>query len=93
MKRFGMNEVEQLKHIVRNPYAWPGGYEIYAVTADGGMVCNHCVKDNFKLMLRSTKYDRWDGQWALEAIETADWVEESTLCDNCYRELCPYLDD
>lgn len=30
--------------IVKEPYAWPGGYERLLITEDGGLLCSACVK-------------------------------------------------
>lgn len=77
------------RYIARNPYAWPGGYDIIGVCGDGEMLCAKCIRDNYKLVMAATRYDAAQG-WDIAWYMTADWVEESTLCCNCYRELCPY---
>lgn len=33
-----------VKQFVRSRFAWPGGYEIYAVTSDGGALCHACTQ-------------------------------------------------
>ena len=35
MKSQPTSGIEQLKAFIRSPYAWPGGYPLYAVMGDG----------------------------------------------------------
>ena len=80
------------RYIARNPYAWPGGYDIIGICDDGGILCAHCIKENYREVMHDTRYG-WNTGWRIVGFQTADWLEDSTLCGNCYRELCPYLDD
>ena len=34
--------------IIREPYAWPGGYERIAITDDGAIICHDCVKSELR---------------------------------------------
>lgn len=40
-----------LKNIIRSPYAWPGGYPQYFITADGGALSVQSVRENFREVL------------------------------------------
>jgi hypothetical protein len=42
--------------IIREPYAWPGGYEKIAITDDGGALCHECVKSELREI--ATSYPR-----------------------------------
>ena len=92
MKHFNMTEKEQLHCCAKDYFAWPGGYEIFVITTDGGVICYKCVRENYRLMLESLRDDMRDG-WQIEVIDTAESCEGSTLCDNCYRELSPYVEE
>ena len=35
-----------LEEYKKNPYAWPGGYQINGVTTDGEFVCHKCATED-----------------------------------------------
>ncbi len=45
--------------IIREPYAWPEGYERIAITDDGGVLCHKCIKSELRQIARSHKGDGW----------------------------------
>ena len=70
--------------IIREPYAWPGGYERIAITDDGGVLCHACVKENLGEIARSYK----DNGWHVVAVDIAEnYDEEPLYCDHCGRLL------
>ncbi len=90
MKFHNLNKANTilLKSLVREPYAWPGGYERLAITTDGGLLCSKCLKSNFRTILHSTKYQYRDG-WQVggscyEAV-SADCCPDDyqNNCDHC----------
>ena len=86
----------EMMKLARQKYAWPGGYEIIFLTSDGEYLCADCVRSEANQTYRDTR--DWTGSrsgsgWEIAAIGTADYLEESTLCAHCGRELCPYSDD
>lgn len=88
--------VNQLKNALREKYAWPGGYEIVFYANDGELLCNKCVKENFKSVIWSMKNRVNDG-WrvvghAIEAVSaehTREAVGEDYIstCAHCNREF------
>ena len=76
-----MNSTKQFKEFVRHPYAWPGGYPLRAVMADGECVCKTCAKDNAKLIIRATRdADRSD--WDCAGVEV-NWENADITCAHC----------
>ena len=71
----------QVKDFVRRPYAWPGGYPLFAITNDGGCLCHKCVKDNYRIIRESQRDDCRDG-WQVEAIEV-NYEDSNLYCDHC----------
>ena len=70
--------------IIREPYAWPGGYERIAITDDGGVVCHKCVKSELRQIARSYKGDGWH----VVAADIVESYNEGTLyCNHCERLL------
>ena len=73
-----------LKDVVREPYAWPGGYEKFAIANDGGVLCHECCKKYFKTIMHSTLFEYKDG-WDVVGVECMANVDGSLYCDNCSR--------
>ena len=70
--------------IIREPYAWPGGYEKVAITDDGGALCHTCVKSELRQIATSYKGDGWH----VVACGLAEFYDEEPLyCDHCGRLL------
>ena len=58
-------------------YAWPGGYPLFYVTADGGILCPKCANDNITLLT-----DPDDRQWYVIGVDT-NYEDDTLQCDNC----------
>jgi hypothetical protein len=76
--------LEQVKQAIRQPFAWPGGYPVYTVMADGELMCPACARNNYKLIAESTR-DRDRGDWQAAGVYIL-W-EGSGTCANCYKVL------
>ncbi len=62
------------------PYwAWPGGYPIYYLTADGGILCPDCA--NGKNGSEASDKNE-DDQWRLVACDI-HYEGEALPCDHC----------
>lgn len=75
-----------VKDIVRNPYAFPGGYEKLAITGDGACLCSACITANFKNALHSTLFGYRDG-WDVQAVDLTCNSDGPITCDHCSKEL------
>ena len=71
----------QLKEFIRHPYAWPGGYPLFAICHDGGCICKTCARDNAKILIKSTRRED-DPQWQIDAV-TINYEDSELYCDNC----------
>ncbi len=77
-----IRSISDFRRAVRNgPYAWPGGYPLYWVMADGGALafknanrfaCRH-------VMLEALR-DGNDAQWRPVALEI-NWEDSELICD------------
>ena len=84
-----------LADIVRNPYAWPGGYERLAVTEDGALLCSKCCRKEARRIMGDIR-DGYNTGWLISGLcyEAVD-VESArecdaelvTQCDHCGREF------
>lgn len=74
------NIIEQVKDIIRAPYSPVGGYPKFLVMNDSECLCHNCTKENYKLIVRSTGFDYFDG-WQAYGIEI-NWESEIN-CAQC----------
>lgn len=76
-----------LRDFVRyNGYAWPGGYPMVLITADGAVIDAQSARENYRQILRATRNPGTDRQW--EAIETyIHWEGEPMECAHSGRMI------
>ena len=68
--------------LAKAPYAFPGGYPMYAVTNDGACLCSGCCKVERELIATTTGSDGWT------VIGLAINYEDASLfCDNCSTQI------
>jgi hypothetical protein len=85
MKTKPDSAIEHFKSFVRMPYAWPGGYPLFAVCNDGGCLCKSCAKKNARLILQDTRDSTRSG-WQIAGID-ANWEDPALYCDNCNARI------
>jgi hypothetical protein len=82
--------------LIRTKYAWPGGYEIVFIANDGELLCNQCVKDNFRSVVWSMRNRVNDGwrivEYSYEAVSAEDTRELAggdyvSYCAHCNKEF------
>ena len=71
------------KYVARTKYAFPGGYELYAVTDDGAVLCHNCCRTEFELIAKS---DSADG-WHVEAVTSTADDDSHVYCDHCDKDI------
>jgi hypothetical protein len=59
-------------------WAWPGGYPIYYLTADNGVLCSKCANDNVEL----TSDRDGDDQWRIVYADI-NYEDSSLYCEHC----------
>ena len=64
-------------------YAWPGGYPVFYLCADGGILCPDCVDAEKELIDAA---DQSDEQWLVIAQEI-NYEDGSLYCDNCSNRI------
>ena len=60
-----MTTLQQAREAACNKYAWPGGYPLYLLCADGEVICPDCAKKEWKQVAYATKHPGTDKQWGL----------------------------
>lgn len=70
-----------------NPFAWPGGYTIVAVTDDGGVLCHKCGMSERETIAESYPGDGWHIDTLAHTDpddDAGEWNDYSpTCCDHC----------
>lgn len=74
-----------VRAFIRQPYAWPGGYPLMVLFADGQVCCATCAKENYRLISQDTR-DNYRGGWCAVAIET-HWEGAPEICAACECEI------
>lgn len=64
-------------------FAWPGGYPVYHVVADGGVLCAKCANENSRNT--DPEYPD-DNQWRVVASEV-NWEDAHLFCDHCNERI------
>ena len=62
-------------------YVWPGGYPLFYITEDGGILCPKCCNENKELL-----NDESDRQWFVIAYDV-NWGDGKLYCDHCYEKI------
>jgi len=62
-------------------YSFPGGYPLYYITKDGGVLCADCANDD-----RPANVDEFDAQWYITDAEV-NYEDDSLYCDNCGKQI------
>lgn len=63
-------------------YAWPGGYPLYYLCEDGGVLCPRCV--NTELLARTAP--KLDKQWHVVAVQV-NYEDPHLYCDHCQKQI------
>ena len=76
-------------------FAWPGGYPIVYVFADGGCICPSCANENIREIdeaMRSPNgnkpHSSGCGGWALAGFDV-NYEEPDMVCDHCGKFVDP----
>lgn len=76
-----INTVHDFRRAIRNgAYAWPGGYPLYFVTSDGGVLSFDAARANRRLILESVSAHSNDG-WRVIGVDV-NWEDDSLYCDD-----------
>lgn len=73
-----------IRAAIRNPYAWPGGYALFAITSDGACLCMTCCRKEYRLISDSVRNKSNDG-WRITAFDCTANVDEVPDCDHCSK--------
>jgi len=83
-----IESTQDLKACIRaGEFAWPGGYRLFFITADGGALSFKAVKDNLSSVIYSIRNDVNDG-WKVTGLDNTELYDEQPLfCDHTNEQL------
>jgi len=82
-----IENTHQLKACLRaGEYAWPGGYQLFFYTSDGGILCYEAVLDNLVSVFDSIKTDCDDG-WKIIGLGCTNELDGPVYCDHTGSEI------
>ncbi|WP_028165470.1 hypothetical protein [Bradyrhizobium elkanii] len=68
------------------PYAWPGGYPLYFITADGAALSFKAAKAERRNILEAIRDDDKRSGWRVVAIEI-NWEDGNLICDHTSERI------
>ena len=72
--------LQQIKRSLRDKYAWPGGYPLYLLCADGEVLSIDAARDNWKLICHATMFPQYGTKdWQIVAVDI-NWENPSLYC-------------
>lgn len=75
------------KMVAREKYAWPGGYALWLITADGGILCPECIRNEWPSIVRYTLWGQRTSGWFAEGAFYTESSDEPETCDHCGRVI------
>lgn len=73
------------KSLEIGPYAWPGGYPLYFVTADCGVLSWQAAIDE-QALIRDAIIEGYDPQWQVVALEI-NYEDNDLYCDHTGNKI------
>jgi hypothetical protein len=67
-------------------FAWPGGYPLYYLTEDGGVLCPEDARMAERDKLAEYDDGTFDPQWHIIAAD-ANWEDPEMYCDHCGNRI------
>ena len=78
----GPTHLDLLNQLRDEPYAWPGGYPMYAILSDGEALCGKCAKDEYERLSQVERDCPDDDQWRINAL-SINWEDTELTCAHC----------
>ncbi len=79
---------KDIKKLIRQKFAWPGGYEIFFITSDGAVLCAKCARENWRQVCWAVRHNDNSG-WKIEGYDLDCNLNEAVMCDHCAKSIGP----
>jgi uncharacterized Zn finger protein (UPF0148 family) len=66
-------------------HAWPGGYPLFYLMADGETMCAKCINKEVKLVVDAT-VNGDDKQWEIVGSDV-NWEDPALFCAHCNQRI------
>jgi hypothetical protein len=82
-----LGSLAEVKAALRaGPYAWPGGYECFFITADGAVLSYEAARDEFRQIVWDYLHNASTG-WRVVALGCMAECGEPVVCDHTGCEI------
>jgi hypothetical protein len=82
-----INTISDFRKAYRNgPYAWPGGYPLYFVTADGAALSFAAAKSERRNILEAIRDNEARSGWRVAALDI-NWEDTGLTCDHTGQSI------
>ena len=79
--------LSEIKTALRSgPYAWPGGYPIYFITADGAALSFKAVRNEWRNIVWAHLHNNKTCGWFIEGIDI-NWEDSTLYCDHTNERI------
>ena len=86
--RRAIETVADLKATLRaGAYAWPGGYALYFVTADGGVLSFAAAREEFATIAAAIRDNDTRGGWRIIGTGCTADDDDTPVCDHTGRPI------
>ena len=83
-----LEALRDAKHVARERFAWPGGYPLFLIMENGGVLCPACIKSEWKQIARNTlTYRRGHCTGWESAGGAINWEDPALFCDHCNAHI------
>lgn len=85
-----MISLDDVKRAIRDKYAWPGGYPLYLVMADGEVLSIDAARAEFRHIVRAHIDKCVDKQWVVVGV-CINWENAHLYCSHTGERIeCAY---
>ena len=78
LRQTQLNARKLRDELIASPYAWPGGYPMFAITSDGAALCKHCCKNERS----SIGFTYGTDGWNVVGLDI-NYEDPELYCDHC----------
>ena len=80
------NFSHRIRRVIRDKYAWPGGYPMYLVMSDGEPLCMTCARREYHRLARAMRDNDTTGGW-LPLSPDINWEDPDLYCAHCGNRI------
>ena len=81
-----MTTQDFLELLENGPFTWPGGYPMFFICADGGVISFDAAEERKAEILEAIKEPRSNQQWEVIASDV-NWEDADLYCDHTNERI------